>query len=93
METNRKGNSFFTYSFISVFQISMPTFPVVVKIGHAHSGMGKVGHVYPKQKLLSSILKCIACNINARILVWHGKRKIWYIWLAYAFTLKLEMKQ
>ncbi|KAI2659538.1 Synapsin-2 [Labeo rohita] len=26
----------------SVFQISMPTFPVVVKIGHAHSGMGKV---------------------------------------------------
>ena len=24
------------------FQLTLPTFPVVVKIGHAHSGMGKV---------------------------------------------------
>lgn len=30
-------------SFLSLyFQLTLPTFPVVVKIGHAHSGMGKV---------------------------------------------------
>ena len=25
-----------------ILQVSMPSFPVVVKIGHAHSGIGKV---------------------------------------------------
>eukprot|EP00079_Xenopus_tropicalis_P031633 XP_017945404.1 PREDICTED: synapsin-2 [Xenopus tropicalis] len=28
--------------FSGFFQLAMPTFPVVVKIGHAHAGMGKV---------------------------------------------------
>lgn len=30
------------HSFLLCFQLTLPTFPVVVKIGHAHSGMGKV---------------------------------------------------
>lgn len=37
-----RNQSSVVLSFLYIFQITMPTFPVVVKIGHAHSGMGKV---------------------------------------------------
>lgn len=93
IEISGTGNSFFTYFFQSVFQISMPTFPVVVKIGHAHSGMGKVEH-HLKWKLFL-IQEGSACNINARLLVcWHGKYIRQYsIWVDSAFTLELKVKR
>lgn len=35
-------HQYLSISYTVYLQITTPSFPVVVKIGHAHSGMGKV---------------------------------------------------
>lgn len=49
MKVNNENNE-------SVFQISMPTFPVVVKIGHAHSGMGKASNFIVFMNILNEFI-------------------------------------
>lgn len=40
-----------SFNHLITFQITTPSFPVVVKIGHAHSGMGKVMLLLSSYKL------------------------------------------
>ena len=35
-------NMLINNEYFLIFQLTTPRFPVVIKIGHAHSGMGKV---------------------------------------------------
>lgn len=44
--------------YVMLLQISSPRFPVVVKMGHAHSGMGKVrvARVCPRESRLHSVV-------------------------------------
>lgn len=52
-------------------QVATPTYPVVVKMGHAHAGMGKVSK---KQNTIAEVLWY--CSVPGTVSVW-----IWMIFL------------